>query len=577
MARKIKPGILFFYAVMILLSGFNAAINTIILKIIIDSITKGSDIENVVAVLLGFIAYYCLQLIYSTWFKRIYVPRALSTIKCDMNKIIFDKIACIDVQKFEETEFYNQYSRAIDEAETRIVSILDCMYNLSTNIIGVISIIAVMVTMDVWMILISILSILLSVVFSSAIVPIEFEANQERIPYYRKIGYIKKIFSSQQYCKELRIYFMKDYLERKIDIEKEKLDINLKKTGKKTAILEFGAEFATFITDPIIMLYLAVRIMLGALVIGDFTALIMASSNFRNMASAILNYIPRFNENKAYFENLMDFLETKSLIENSEKGTIVDGIDKIEVRNGSFAYLNGKVAIKDISLSINKGEKIAIVGVNGAGKTSFAKLLLRLYDFNSGEIFINGEEYKITDIASLREKFGMVFQDFQLYAFTIAENVLMRDVETVEDEKNVFKALELVGLKKKIEALPKGIYSSLTQEFDENGVMLSGGELQKLAIARAIARNSEILIMDEPSSAMDPLSESEFYKMIFENFNDKTIIMISHHLSYTKRFDKILYFDSGNIVEFGDFNSLINQNGKFAKLYNAQLEKYSCT
>lgn len=572
--KENKPSLFVCYIIMILFTGLNTALNTLMIKYIMDSIAYGNEIKAVIIFLGLLVLYYTMQIVYGTWFKYHYMPKVNNMIKVNMNKKVFEKIIQTDIQKFEETDFYNVYARAVTEADARIMSVLDCLYNLMASFVSIISIVAVMVALDWWMILISLTSLILTVIFSTKMNLPVFQADQDRLPHHRKMEYIKKVISSQQYCKEIKLYPISSLLMVKYDDEKREIDKNFERLGKKVSGLSFFADFASLVTDPAIMLYLALRIWSGKLLIGDFSALLMASSNFRNLTGTILSYIPRLDEEKRYIAQLQNFLDSDSEIETFDAGMKVEPFKIIDAKNIDYTYISGKHVIKNVSFKISKGEKVAIVGANGAGKTSLIKLILRLYDVNQGCLSYNGVDYKQYNPKELRSKFATVFQDFQYYAMSIGENVLMRSVENKEDEEKIWNALDLCGLKEKVKNLPDTIYTNISQEFDENGVMFSVGELQKLSIARALVSNAEIVVMDEPSSAMDPISEKEFFDMVFDKLRDKTLIMISHHLSYTDMFDKIMFFDDGQLVEVGKAEQLIEAKGKFASLYNAQCEKF---
>ena len=224
-------------------------------------------------------------------------------------------------------------------------------------------------------------------------------------------------------------------------------------------------------------------------------------------------------------------------------------------------------------MTIKSGQKIALVGYNGAGKSTLIKLLLRLYDVSSGEILFNGENVKNFTLNSYRNNFATVFQDFQIYAATIAENVLSGEY-IEKNKKTVLTALSKSGFDHKLLSLPDDIFTPLTKEFDNDGTNLSGGEAQKIAIARVFAKPCDIIILDEPSSALDPISEYELNRTIMEN-SDKTVIIISHRLSTTRNADMIYMLENGEIIEQGNHEQLIRIDGKYAEMFNKQAEKYS--
>ena len=232
------------------------------------------------------------------------------------------------------------------------------------------------------------------------------------------------------------------------------------------------------------------------------------------------------------------------------------------------------ITLKHVNMSLHKGERIALVGANGSGKTTLVKLLLRLYDPAEGSVTLDGTDVRDLSVADYRGAFSSVFQDFKIFATTIAENVMNGKYNAMEDEKTVLKALESADFSEKLSELPEGIHTHLTREFNEKGVNLSGGESQKIAIARVFARDYPIVIMDEPSSALDPMAEYTLNQSILHNTNEKTVIFISHRLSTTRIADKIYMFDTGSLIEEGSHSELLEKDGKYAEMFKVQSEKY---
>ena len=262
----------------------------------------------------------------------------------------------------------------------------------------------------------------------------------------------------------------------------------------------------------------------------------------------------------------------------AETETIVDGKhiaecgkpETITVENISFSYEgNDKDSIDGISFDIKPYEKIALVGYNGAGKTTLTNLLLRLYDVSGGSIKIGDRDIREETVASHRNRFAAVFQDFQIFSATVGENVAL---SKEYDPERVFMALESAGFNKE---LPNGLDTILLREFDENGVMLSGGEQQKIAIARAFYKKCPYVILDEPSANLDPVSEYELNHAMMTGADDKTVIFISHRLSTTKNADRIFMMEKGKIIESGSHEELMQLNGKYAEMFNLQAEKYN--
>ena len=309
--------------------------------------------------------------------------------------------------------------------------------------------------------------------------------------------------------------------------------------------------------------------------LGSFTASLEAMSKLIWTINDIGEYFTKFNEHSMYIEKVKKFTEYEPKITGELED--VPEFESLKVKNLSFAYPFGEADAKildNISFEIKKGEKIAFVGYNGAGKTTLIKLLMRLYDCSDGEILYNGQNIKTFVPENYREHIGAVFQDYKVFAATVAENVL-GGVFDERDSDTVWSALEAASMAEKVRELPNGINSQLTTEFNADGVGLSGGESQKIAISRVFARPFELIIMDEPSSALDPVAEYELNNSILENAADKTVIFISHRLSTTQMADRIYMFDHGKIVEVGSHDALMSLDGKYAEMYRVQAKKYN--
>ena len=250
-------------------------------------------------------------------------------------------------------------------------------------------------------------------------------------------------------------------------------------------------------------------------------------------------------------------------------------IETIAIENVKFSYANSKKPVLNgISLQINVGEKVALVGYNGAGKSTLIKLLLRLYDPDEGQIKINGIDIRDLDLDEYRNRFSVVLQNYQLYATTLAENVLMMPYNK-NDREIVYKALRKVGLNRITEKSENDINTQITREFDDAGILLSGGEKQKIAISRIFASPKEVLVLDEPSASLDAISEYSINQTILQEAKSKMLIFISHRLSTVQTVDKIYMFADGKIVEQGSHSELMRQNGRYAKMFNIQADKYN--
>ena len=268
-------------------------------------------------------------------------------------------------------------------------------------------------------------------------------------------------------------------------------------------------------------------------------------------------------------EKYREFLKSDFKIRDGAKTAKCGEPEEIRIENLSFTYPgNDRPTLKNINLTIKPYEKIALVGYNGAGKTTLTNLLLRLYDATDGSISIAGEDIRDVTVSSHRDRFSAVFQDFQLFACSAGENVAL---DKTFDEERVKTALKQSGFNKE---LKKGIYTELLREFDDEGRMLSGGESQKVAIARTFYKNCPYIILDEPSANLDPIAEYNLNQAMIEAANQKTVIFISHRLSTTVNADRIYVMENGEIIESGSHKELMEKNGTYAYMFNLQAEKY---
>ena len=309
--------------------------------------------------------------------------------------------------------------------------------------------------------------------------------------------------------------------------------------------------------------------------ISAFTATANATLQFASSFERIINIYSQLKENLLYIEDFIWALNYQPVVEREKREIPNFEFEKLELNNISFRYPKTDFnAIDDLSMEIKRGQKIAIVGDNGSGKTTLMKLLLGFYQPTSGTILINGRQYDDLSTKQIRSKYSIVFQDFQIYAVTIAENVLMRGMDSVDDENIVWDALKKVGLDKKIKKFEKGIHTLVTREFDKAGINFSGGERQRLAIARVFASNKDIYILDEPTSSLDPLAEERINKLIISSAEDKTMIIIAHRLSTVVDADIIYLFRDGKIIEKGSHKELMEKNGRYAQMFNVQKKLY---
>lgn len=551
-------------------------IGVLFTKYIFDAIEAGTEFKTVLFWILLVAGYNAMFELFNKWRLEVYMPKVRLTLHENVQNELYQKARELDQSCYDDPEFYNDFVWAVRESDVRVSDVMSTIEMLINRTVSSVVILGLLVSMD-WVVgLVLILSVSLGFVIKNKLIKIRYEKKLEMTPINRKLEYIGRVFYLQDYAKELRQGGIAEHLRNDYKATTESKIVCIKKyMGKIFGWSLFSEMLTNVLPSAGVTGYLIVRYIVDpALSLGSFSASISASFKLYWTINDIGNHLNQINEHSLYIEKVKAFIEYEPTIHGEE--TDVPTFESLTIRNLDFMYpftKDEKKTLKALNLEIKKGEKIAFVGYNGAGKTTLIKLLMRLYDTTSGEILYNGRN--ITDFApdQYRKHIGAVFQDYKVFAATIAENVMGGEY-TDANEKTVMSALRAASFDEKLKQLPNGIHSQLTTEFSQDGVGLSGGESQKIAIARVFARPFELIIMDEPSSALDPIAEYELNQSILKNAEGKTVIFISHRLSTTRMADRIYMFDNGEIVERGSHDELMLQNGKYAEMYRVQAKKY---
>lgn len=549
-------------------------------KYLFDAIESGVDFVEVLIVSLCLAGYNGLFELFNKWRLNVYRPKAALDLHEGMQNELYRKARELDQSCYDDPAFYNDFVWAIRESDARVAGIMENLSIFINRIVSSAVILVVLATMDWIVAIVLLVSVAMGLVIKFRLNKIRYERSLELNPIDRKLSYIGRIFYLPDHAKELRQGEIADCLKEQYeDTTNQKINCLEKYSGKIFGLSLLSSLFTNALPQAGVTGYLIVRYLTDStLSLGSFSASINASFKLYWTIDDIGNYLTKFNEHSLYVEKFRRFLDYEPQI----KGKIEDvpEFESLTVKNLRFSYpfakdqSREKSVLKSIDLELKKGEKIAFVGYNGAGKTTLIKLLMRLYDPTEGEILYNGQDVRSFDPESYRQHIGAVFQDYKIFAATLAENVMGGEYHE-QNEETVLQALRAASFEEKLQTLPQGIHSPLTREFNKQGIGLSGGEAQKVAIARTFARHYELIIMDEPSSALDPLAEYNLNQSILESAADKTVIFISHRLSTTRMADRIYMFDGGEIVECGSHEELMAQNGKYARMYRVQAKKYA--
>lgn len=546
-------------------------------KYLFDSIEAGVDFKKILFWTLLIAVYNSIFEFFNKWRLEVYVPRVKLTLHEGIQSELYEKAKALDQSCYDDPEFYNDFIWAIRESDSRTVQIMENISIFINRVISSLVIFGVLASLDWIICIVLIVSVCAGFILNNKFNKIVYERNLEMTKVNRKFQYICRVFYLQDYAKELRQGHIAEHMHNELkQTTADKIACFKKYMGKSFGLSLTSSLVTNSLMDCGVVCYLVIRYLVdSSLSLGSFSASINATFKLYWTISDIGNYLNKFNDHSLYIEKVKKFIEYKPTITGSKEQ--VPSFETLTIENLSFVYPHNssdKKALDNINLEIKKGEKIAFVGYNGAGKTTLTKLLMRLYDSNEGNILYNGQSITEYSPERYREHIGTVFQDYKIFAATVAENVLGREYNEC-DCNSVMKALDAASFTNKLRQLPKGIHSQLTTEFSSEGVGLSGGEAQKIAIARVFAQPFELIIMDEPSSALDPIAEYELNQSILKHAADKTVIFISHRLSTTRMADKIYMFANGSIIESGSHDELMQLNGKYAEMYNVQAKKYS--
>lgn len=548
--------------------------NVLFLKKLLDLITSGADFGEFVK----WLVIFCIAGIVATFFDNFgdyYASCEYKTIYKKINELIFKKASEVDAECFENPEFFSIYKRATElVSESYYNNFVWCLSEVIVKTIIGIILVTYLISVDARTL---ILVVPCFAVFMLAVMKnkLSFNRDMEMTRNKRVKDYVQRVVYLKDYSKDVRTSDIYGILKNKLSTAVANNIEIYKKYGGRIAFVYFLSQFFGEAV-PIGGAFAYGAYSYGvkhSIPISDFSVLMTAITGIKNTVTNVSRYAGYLHNTLLYFGNLKKFLDFENKMPSGELQT--EKFDTIEFKNVSFTYPGAKKpSLKNISFKLNRGETIAVVGQNGAGKSTFVKLLLRFYDPDEGEILYNGVNLKKYDIESYRKRIGTVFQDYKMFALTVNENVLCREVENDNDLKKVKNALCSSGVYERVEELPKKSDSVLTKEFDENGVVLSGGEQQKIAAARMFANAFDLAVLDEPSSALDPIAEYRMYESLISNTKDKTVIYISHRLSSAVLADRIYVFADGAVCEEGTHEQLLQKDGVYGKMFKMQASSY---
>lgn len=561
---------------------------------LLNEVSNGGNFTKA-AYLLGIMALLKMLFIaYDKWFVLIKHEKTQKKIQYNMHNELFQKSLSLDLACFDDPEFYNDFVWAMNESDTRAMSVYNDLGDLIHRIVSSISIFSLLLSIDYLIAFFILFSTIITMFCNHLGNKENFKHQKENNQFWRKSAYINRVFHLADFAKEIRISKAKELLIGEYDENNKRIINNDIKFGKRYFLFYgIGWNTMSILTFYLLFIYMIIGLKTNSFTVGTFVATTNIVWRIRWSLISLAEQIVKFPQHSLFIEKYLEFLRYTPNVKGAK--TDIPEFNSLEFKNVSFSYefsnhpkykfhdddyespeesKQNFEALKNINLKINKNEKIAIVGYNGAGKTTLIKLIMRLYDPTEGEILYNGINIKEFNPIEYRKIIGTVFQDYKIFAASIASNVMNCEYDETTDKEIVLDSLKKVDFSEKLNTLKDGINTHLTREFDDEGTNLSGGEAQKVAISRVFAADYPIVIMDEPSSALDPMAEYKLNQSILHNTENKSVIFISHRLSTTRIADKIYMFDSGRLIEEGSHEYLLSINGKYAEMFNLQSSKY---
>ncbi|HJW31307.1 MAG TPA: ABC transporter ATP-binding protein [Saprospiraceae bacterium] len=488
---------------------------------------------------------------------------------------LMHKAATLDLGMFEDSEFYDKLERARRQTTGRVV-LMSMVLSQLQDLITIIFLAVGLVAFEPWLILILVVAVLPSFLSEAYFSRSSYSLVRSWTPQRRELDYLRYIGASVETAKEIKVFGLDDFVTTRFGkIANEYYLVNRALAIKRTAwgtVLQVLSVLAYYGAYVLII----IRTVGGSLTVGSMTFLSGSFNRLQNQLQSILSTFTRITESALYLQDYFDFLAIEPLIKDQPDAIeppkqIMEGI---QFENVGFQYPGTDIwAVRHLSFTLQPGEKLALVGENGAGKTTLVKLLARMYDPGEGRILLDGTDIRHFKIEKYRRMIGVIFQDYVRFAFIASENVAVGQIEEVKNETKIHGAAEKSLADPLIRKLPGGYNQMLGKRFSE-GIDLSGGEWQKVALARAYMRDAQIVILDEPTAALDARAEYEVFKRFSELTKGKTAVIISHRFSTVRMANRILVLKNGEMLEIGTHEELLEREGLYSELFHLQAQGY---
>lgn len=559
-----------------IVSGCLLSVGMIFWRNIVNAVQEGLQTGVFMEAVYWLLGYLCLEIIEKIVEELCeYYRNILSSLTNKyITKLVLEKTEELKMEQYDEASIYDKIKKANEESTGRTMNLLYSTGLLMKGISVAVSTALILISFNVSIMIVCLIVNIPMLIISLRIVMKQYDIYNERFESWRFIDYIKELLTQHENIKEIKIYNVTGYFKNYIDKLYTKYICEDKKIRKKFSIQTVGASFGENVVIYLIKGAICIKVILSRMTIGDLTLFISAIDNFRSAVSNILTVISSIFEDGLYVDNFFELTANEEKNEAIIKKSFDGKFQTIRFENVWFKYPDTEEYIlKNISLELKKGKTYAIVGMNGSGKTTILKLLLRLYKPQQGNIYIDNENINDILITDYYRYVGAVFQDFIKYPLTIRENIGLGNIDRMDDFSGISVAAQKGGISEYIDSLTEGYDTKLQKEWS-GSTELSLGQWQKLAISRAFFKDTDIMLLDEPTASLDPVAEYEISMKIKELMEGKTCVMIAHRFSTVRLADEIFVLKNGEIIEHGRHEILMSRNGEYAKMFNMQANGY---
>ncbi len=548
--------------------------SAVFMRFVLQAIEQQKSFYEILKFIIIVSILFAAIILYRSYVRNVSDPVTDIKIYHKLYSKIYGKAESVELSCYENADFYNRYTMAIDKADTKIIETVENIAKTVMSFAALIWAASIMFSIDSFVVVFIVFPILGNFFFGNMMNKLYYKRYVDSVEFQRKTEYVNRVMYLSDFAKEIRLTDVFSIIQRDYNDAVRGIEKVTDKYSRKGTVLSFLQTYFTY-----------TLIFEGVLLYGCYRAIYSHSMPFADLAvlTSVMSMVSwtligftesimKTVENGIFVQNLRGFLEYENKITDCENPLPVpEKIESIEFCNVKFGYKKDKPVLKGLSFKINGGCRTALVGINGAGKTTIVKLLMRLYDVDEGEILVNGINIKNYRLSEYRRLFSCAFQDFKIFADSVSGNISMgRNISDVE----IASAISRAGAENDVAALENGKDTVISREFDDNGTVLSGGQQQKIAAARAFAKKSLVRIFDEPSGALDPIAEYDMFQSILNETVGYTTFFISHRLSSAKSADMICMLEDGRVIESGTHYELIKAEGKYAEMYNAQAKNY---